>query len=791
MNILNLLKTATQLINKSELSNADKIRLKDILCYLSEWRKNHIDEANRYPQLDFVLYNASRKLRTFGYNRLNQFNSEVINSDNSLVEMKDNAVDELYKTESGFVLDKAQKEVLEEFERAGEKLFLSAPTSFGKTFLLKEIIYRHKERYDNIAIVLPTVALLIEVTEDIEDFNTRYDLGYSLYNSVYKDLDLTERNIFILTPERVLRLLAIKPDIKIDFFFFDEIYKIDEDVALSSEDDVSDKIEIGNDEYKQDEQDHRAVAFRLSLYYLLKKCNACYLAGPFIELKSLKDGFNKMLEKHYIATKEITFIPTLKNEIDFHGKTYKYSSPFENYQESTSVSKSIDKLIYVANKLQFSKTNQAIVYCLYPAYTEKHAKEFSDNYIEQSLCNEGIQMFIEHLKNNYSFSFGGKKSSFDNWDFVYALRNQIGIHNGKFPKYFQREIMRLFNEGAMSTLFCTSTIVEGVNTNAKTVVVYNNPSGKTNEGKKFLLLNINGRAGRYQHHFIGNIVYLSDRSLKIVNYDSISLDFKPYNSKVYLSDLDLENISDEDLSQSNINRKTAINLNKQLLPDDIFEQNRLIERKKQETILSKILDKVDTFIGIETASVYDFVSGAYFESILQIWSDVGEIKQTQINAIKWFSINYAEKSYQGVLDYRFKKYITQDDDEHKFVNDTYRKVFRDVKDTIEYQLPRIISLFESLIIRAFEIKKVQLSKPIDLSNIIRFFEIGATSPLGIDMVEKAIPIVTVRKIDRLRFNSSELDEQRREFAKLFNVIALCFDDYEKRYLIEYIKKYCL
>lgn len=259
----------------------------------------------------------------------------------------------------------------------------------------------------------------------------------------------------------------------------------------------------------------------------------------------------------------------------------------------------------------------------------------------------------------------------------------------------------------------------------------------------------------------------------------------------HISDLDLENISDEDLSQSNINRKTAINLNKQLLPDDIFEQNRLIERKKQETILSKILDKVDTFIGIETASVYDFVSGAYFESILQIWSDVGEIKQTQINAIKWFSINYAEKSYQGVLDYRFKKYITQDDEEHKFVNDTYRKVFRDVKDTIEYQLPRIISLFESLIIRAFEIKKVQLSKPIDLSNIIRFFEIGATSPLGIDMVEKAIPIVTVRKIDRLRFNSSELDEQRREFAKLFNVIALCFDDYEKRYLIEYIKKYCL
>ena len=766
MSILQLLKEATRLINKVELTNDNKNRLKDILCYLSEWRNNHPTEFVQYPQLEFILYNAS-----------------IINADNNLIAIKDTVIDEFYKTESGFILDSAQKDVLDTFESANGKLFLSAPTSFGKTFLLKEIIYRHRENYSNIVIVLPTVALLIEVTEEIDDFNEKHSLGYTIYNSIYKDLELSERNIFILTPERVLRLLAIVPDIELDFFFFDEIYKIDEDVALSSEDDVNDKIELGNDNPQRDEQDHRAVAFRLALYFLLKKCNSCYLAGPFIELNNLKDGFNKMLEKHHIATKEITFIPTLKNQIDFHGKTYKYSSPFENYNESTLSNKPIEKLIYVANRLQFSKTNQAIVYCLYPAYTEQHAREFSDSYKDSLPVDSSIQMFIEHLKNNYNFSFGGKRNSFDNWDLIYALRNQIGIHNGKFPKYFQREIMRRFNDGAMSTLFCTSTIVEGVNTNAKTVVVYNNPSGKTDEGKKFLLLNINGRAGRYQHHFIGNIVYLSDKSLKIVNCAGISLDFKPYNTKLLLSYLDLENIDDEDLSLNNKTRKTALNFNKQLLPDDVFEQNRLIERKKQERILSIILDKIEFFIGIETVSVYDFVSGIYFETILQIWSEIGEIKPTQINAIKWFSINYAENSYQGVLDYRFKKYLAQEKDEHKFVNDTYRKVFRDVKDTIEYQLPRIISLFESLIIRAFEIKN-------DMSSIIRYFEIGAISPLGIDMVEKAIPIITVKKIDRIKFYETELEGQRKEFTKKFNLAASKFDEYEKHYLMEYIKKYC-
>lgn len=790
MSILQLLKEATRLINKVELTNDNKNRLKDILCYLSEWRNNHPTEFVQYPQLEFILYNASRKLRTFGYNRLNKFDNSIINADNNLIAIKDTVIDEFYKTESGFILDSAQKDVLDTFESANGKLFLSAPTSFGKTFLLKEIIYRHYENYNNIVIVLPTVALLIEVTEEIDDINEKHSLGYTIYNSIYRDLELSERNIFILTPERVLRLLAIVPDIELDFFFFDEIYKIDEDVALSSEDDVNDKIELGNDNPQRDEQDHRAVAFRLALYFLLKKCNSCYLAGPFIKLNNLKDGFNKMLEKHHIATKEITFIPTLKNQIDFHGKTYKYSSPFENYNESTLSNKPIEKLIYAANRLQFSKTNQAIVYCLYPAYTEQHAREFSDSYKDSPPVDSGIQMFIEHLKNNYNFSFGGKRNSFDNWDLIYALRNQIGIHNGKFPKYFQREIMRRFNDGAMSTLFCTSTIVEGVNTNAKTVVVYNNPSGKTDEGKKFLLLNINGRAGRYQHHFIGNIVYLSDKSLKIANCAGISLDFKPYNTKLLLSYLDLENIDDEDLSLNNKTRKTALKFNKQLLPDDVFEQNRLIERKKQERILSIILDKIEFFIGIETVSVYDFVSGIYFETILQIWSEIGEIKPTQINAIKWFSINYAENSYQGVLDYRFKKYLAQEKDEHKFVNDTYRKVFRDVKDTIEYQLPRIISLFESLIIRAFEIKKIHLVKPLDMSSIIRYFEIGAISPLSIDMVEKAIPIITVKKIDRIKFYETELEGQRKEFTKIFNLAASKFDEYEKHYLMEYIKKYC-
>lgn len=798
MAVKELLKEAVAIMNLPLLDDDNRNKLKDILCYLSEWKANNNSEAGNYPQLDFVLYNASRKLRTFGYNRLNKFENEIINNGDELSILRDAAIDKYYKTESGFVLDKLQKAVLDEFEASHQKLFLSAPTSFGKTFLLKEIIFRHHKEYANIIIVLPTVALLMEVTGEIEEFNNKHSLNYNLYNSIYRDVKLSARNIFILTPERVLRLLAIIPDISIDFFFFDEIYKIDEDVSIKSEDDVNEKIELNDvntvtntniNEEVDKKSDHRAVAFRLALYFLLKRCKTFYLAGPFIELSGLREGFKRMLELHDIAAKEISFNPTLKNIIDFHDKTYSFKSPFENITIHTDIKKPREKLIYVSQKLGFTHKNQAIVYCLYPAGTEKYAKQYSEYFKTQVVPNNDLRQFIDHIKRNYNFKVGVSNYSVNNWDFLDALQNQVGVHNGKLPKYFQREIIRLFNDGAMSTLFCTSTIVEGVNTNAKTVVVYNNPSGKTDEGKRFLLLNINGRAGRYLHHFIGNIVFLNFETIRVNACDSISLDFKPYNLKLTLSNLDLENIDDSDLSKENLLRKTELNFDKQLLPDDVFQQNRLIERKKQEKVLLKILSNISLFVGIENVSVEKFLNEGYFESILKIWAEIGEITPNQITAIKYFSIQYAKNGYRGVLEYQFKRY-SEKIDMHDFVNKSYHQVFKNVKDTIEYQLPRVISLFESLIILAFQKKKISIVKPVDLSNIIRFFEIGSTTPLGVDMAEKGVPIVTVKKIDNIPWGKGDLQSQREVLLKRGGVLGADFDAYEIKHIQTYIDKYC-
>lgn len=733
--IKTLIKELLSLTNRPEIDISTMLRMKDLICYLSDQRKKGIIPDKYLGYLDFILYSAATRLRSFGYNRQNRFNINDFFYE-GIDLWKDETISNYYKTNSGAVLDRYQKEVMDTFVENNHRLFLSAPTSFGKTFLLKEIIFSNYERYSNIVIVLPTVALLMEVSQDLREFFKDKQMAYSIYTS-------------------------------------------------SDEENVSSTIDIGDNTTSKSSsnscKEHRAVAFRLALYLLMEKQPECYIAGPFISFKSAKSGLKQFIEKYQIKTIEVNFEPTLKNKIDYHTKKLKLTSPISGESTlSTPANKKIEKLKFLINQLGITPDEPALVYCLYPGNTETNARQYCED--KSIVRDKDISIFIDHIERNYNCRFNGTKNSIDNWDFLYALKRGIGIHNGKFPKYFQREIMTLFNSNRMPLLFCTSTIVEGVNTNAKTIILYNNPSGENEAGKRFLLLNINGRAGRYLRHFVGNIVYLNIQCLNIEKAANISLDFKPFSSDVTLDKIDLENIAEKDLSPRNRQLKNGLSLDRVLLPDSVFIQNRLIERVKQESILKKIIMRIKEFRNIESVSIANFIKQGYFQTILQIWAEVGEINPNQIDAIKYFAQNYAANGYLGVLNYSFGKYAGED--VNKFVNETYRRVFKNVKDTIEYQLPRIISLFESLINRAFELIGEPFDTPLDLSRIIRYFEVGATTLLGVDMIENGIPIITVRKIEKYDVKGDTLTEQKEFFKSIKNKIH--FDEYEKKLIDMYI-----
>ena len=142
--------------------------LRDLVCWVSDNEMLKNDKV-----IAELLYIASQKMRVFGYNILNNFTEEPISSTGHLSDISGASITNLYRSKvySNNILDKSQQEVVDLFQNLTvRRLLVSAPTSYGKTFLMREIVFLNKDRYHNILLVFPTVALLLENARMMQKF---------------------------------------------------------------------------------------------------------------------------------------------------------------------------------------------------------------------------------------------------------------------------------------------------------------------------------------------------------------------------------------------------------------------------------------------------------------------------------------------------------------------------------------------------------------------------------------------------------------------------------------------
>lgn len=84
-----------------------------------------------------------------------------------------------------------------------------------------------------------------------------------------------------------------------------------------------------------------------------------------------------------------------------------------------------------------------------------------------------LRILFPHIMTEYDID-----NSVNEWSLIKVLKNGFGMHHGKLPKYIQQEILEQFNAGTFNVLFCTSTIVEGVNTDAQNMIILNASKGR-------------------------------------------------------------------------------------------------------------------------------------------------------------------------------------------------------------------------------------------------------------------------------------------------------------------------
>ena len=405
---------------------------------------------------------------------------------------------------------------------AGENVVLSAPTSFGKSLIIDAIIAT--DRYRNILIVVPTIALIDETRRRLaERFRGRYKI--ITHGSQTK----AERNIFVATQERVLQDSLVND---VDFLVVDEFYKL--------------SPARGDDD--------RCALLNQVLYHLLKKVGQFYMLGPNVlgvsPDFSRRVRYRTFLEPYRTVVSELHYVEGPGNEFE--------------------------RLIKVCEQLN----EPTLIFCRSP----RRAADVARRLMEAGLGQESpdSRAAADWIAMHYH----------PDWHFSKAFRLGIGIHHGRIPRALAQFAVRTFDNGGMRFLVCTSTLIEGVNTKAKNIVIFDHEISRT-PIDLFTFNNIRGRAGRMKQHFVGH-VYLfhpePEQELPLVDIPVFS---QPEDAPDSL----LIQIDDTDLTAGSRERLSSF-FSQDVLDYDTLKGNVGLDPQSQLNLAREIRDNLSVLVPI-------------------------------------------------------------------------------------------------------------------------------------------------------------------------------------------------
>lgn len=382
----------------------------------------------------------------------------------------------------------AQKQA---YDHLGDKYFsYSAPTSMGKSFLMRMFIKEHveNESHQNFAIIIPTKALINEVSQKI----IRDDLNDLLKTRNYKvitaatdiALEGDHNFIYVLTPERLLYMLIAHPNLKIDYLFIDEAHKLS------------------------------AKNSRAPFYYkvvdMLRRRNnppkfifaSPNIPNPEVYLRLLTDiSENKVstLKTTFSPVTQIKFLLDLKDcEVSIYNH---HSKDLIKVAKVNSKDATLDDFLYIIESInrtnEITNNRQTIVYFNSKKKAVDTAKTFADR------LNDLNDKDLNALSNDIAAAV--------HKDYYLAeiVKKGIAYHIGYLPSSIRMRIEELFRAGKITTLFCTSTLLEGVNLPADNLFI-TTKKVFTRKMTPVDFKNLIGRVGRIEYNLYGNVIFVTE-----------------------------------------------------------------------------------------------------------------------------------------------------------------------------------------------------------------------------------------------------------------------------------------
>ncbi|OQX20970.1 MAG: helicase [Candidatus Altiarchaeales archaeon A3] len=547
-----------------------------------------------------------------------------------------------------------EQKILNDILNSKKNLIVSAPTSFGKSLLIEEIVASKK--YKNIVVIQPTLALLDETRNKLK----KYKSDYKIIVRTSQEPSEEKRNLFLLTAERVMEYSNLP---KIDFLVIDEFYK------LSA---------------KRD--DERFDVLNNALNLLLNKYKSgFYLLGPNI------DGISEGFKEKYNAEFYKTDYSLVDNQV--------IDSYLEHNEKSCGSKKNKeDKENRLFNLLLKLQNEQTIIYCSSPARVRALSKKFQEFLKNKEILPESEELsIIEWIKKNVD----------ERWGIIDCLKYGIGVHDAALQKHMTSSIIKYFNDNELKYLFCTTTIIEGVNTSTKNIIFFDNTKGNRKPIDFFDYCNIKGRSGRFMVHYVGKIFNFNKPPEK----ENIIVDI-PFFEQNPVSDEILIQLEKKDVKNKKSNQYNEL----MKIPEEereLFKKNG-ISVKGQKNILEILNKDIREKVKLICWSAYP--SYDQLEYVLSLaWDHLLKSGETTLPMTKdklvqntftyglqdnqniIFLVNSNFKFYKNERekeDKKYKKYKNMNDNE--LFDEAVRDAFQILGHWFQYKIPKWLNVMNEL-----------------------------------------------------------------------------------------------
>ena len=375
-----------------------------------------------------------------------------------------------------------QAEVLNRLSKK-ESLSISAPTSAGKSFILKRYILQQfikKDKFTAVYIV-PTRALISQIHSEFKEDLKKYrivdvDIFTSSYELVGDIAHPYKKSIMILTPERLQTIEGKTDNFEVNLLIVDEAQKIENtDRGIILEESVSQLIEWNP---------NAQVVFLAPFAENPEKIGGVFNSE---RVKTIKTDFSPVNQNLFLIDEKRNAIELSLFSPELNERIHLQSIPISRKISENSY----ERKVWVA--MNIIEPGPTMIYCNGPDSARKTANSLSSMRGKWEI-NDDVEELIGFLRENIH----------KDYYLIDYLKKGVAYHYGNVPSIVRASVETLFSNKSIDFICCTSTLLEGVNFPTKNVILH---KPRTGEGALDFLSysNIAGRAGRLMKDFSGNI----------------------------------------------------------------------------------------------------------------------------------------------------------------------------------------------------------------------------------------------------------------------------------------------